>query len=205
MKTSLLFTKTPKNPTPRRQDAKKPLFLTTQPPKKRIFITTLLFFLAAGNLLADVDPDVQRIFDDLKFMSYQLSLDTKAQEPVQSQASLSSSNPRPRKKATETPVLAPVVPNPITRQFTASTVWGDLSVKVLDYGTRMSLQVKSSAPAQGWMLQQGSSSNILFKGNVENNAVNFQIEIPRQYSPDLGLTVIVNSADGQNPAYIALK
>jgi hypothetical protein len=168
--------------------------------------TTLLLFIffAAGNLFADVDPEVQRIFDDIKFMSYELSLDTKAQGPMQSLMGLSSYQ-SPYKKPTETPVLAPVVPNPITRQFSASTVWGDLSVKVLDYGTHMSLQVKSSTPAQGWMLQRGSSSNILFKGNVENNAVNFQIEIPHQYSPDLGLTVIVNSADGQNPAYIALK
>jgi len=169
----------------------------------KLFLTIILFFFSAG-LFAQTTPETKAIFNDINFVANQLTLDTKAQAQV-------AANPAPtqshhgHKKEKDPEVLAPVVPNAVTRAFSASTVWGDLSVKVLDFGSRMALQVKSSVPAQGWMLQKGDSNNILFKGNVENNALNFQIEIPRQYSPDLGLTVIVNSGDGQNPAFIALK
>lgn len=166
----------------------------------------ILAFLFAGRSFADVDPNVKRIFDDISFVAYQVSLDFKPQEQAQQPLENSKTNTSRHKKENKIEKTAvSIEPNPTTRQFTGTTVWGDLSVKILDYGTRMVLQVKSSAPAQGWMLQQGDSNHILFKGNVESNALSFQISIPHQYSPDLGLTVIVNSADGQNPAFIALK
>ena len=165
----------------------------------------LITLLVSNHAFAQVDPEMKRIFNDINFIAYQLSLDFNPQE-MEPRLIPSKERKTPSHKKAPTPLPTPsIAVNPISRQFSGSTVWADLSVKILDYGTRMVLQVKSSSPAMGWMLQKGSSSNILFKGNVEANALNFQINVPRQYSPDLGLTVIVNNADGQNPAYLALK
>jgi hypothetical protein len=172
-------------------------------------IRSFLFvlFLLAAPVLAETDSTIRRIFDNINFMVNQLTLDSKISQdqppgPAQEPTRARSSGKGKTTKKTDKPEIAP---SPVSRMFSAPTVWGDISVTILDYGTRMTLQVKSSVGAQGWMLQKGDSNNIIFKGNVEGNARNFQIEIPRQYSPDLGLTVIVNSTDGPNPAFLALK
>ena len=160
-------------------------------------------------VLAQQDQEIKRIHDDITFIAYQLTLDTKGQLQT---ASLEPTSPAIHKaghsstiKNNTNPIPTPTEAPPVSRVFSSQNIWADLNVTVLDYGTRMQLQIKSSKPAQGWMLQQGNSNNILFRGNVENNALNFQITIPRQYSTDLGLTVIVTGPDGQNPAFIALK
>ena len=164
---------------------------------------TLFAFLLSAPLFAQQDREVRRIFDDINFISYQLTLDTKAQyqSPIAKPLAGHSTTRHGKESAPVTD--APTAP--VSRVFTAQNIWADLKVTVLDYGNRMQLQVTSSKPAQGWMLQEKDANHILFRGNIEKNALNFQVSIPRQYSPDLGLTVIVTGPDGQNPAFIALK
>lgn len=163
---------------------------------------TLFALLITLPAFAQQDTELRRIFEDINFVSYQLTLDTKAEAP--STSPLAGHSTR-HGKGTATDVPTPVQTAPISRVFTAQNIWADLKVTVLDFSNRMQLQVTSSKPAQGWMLQEKDANHILFRGNVENNALNFQVSIPRQYSPDLGLTVIVTGPDGQNPAFIALK
>jgi hypothetical protein len=168
---------------------------------------SILFVFLAAPLLAQQSQEIKRIFDDINFISYQLTLDTKGQYQLasNSQSLPAGKNAKSRAKSQGTPGPNPTEAPPVSRVFKAQNIWADLNVAVLDYGSRMELQIRSSKPAQGWMLQQGDSNHILFRGNVENNALNFQVAIPRQYSADLGLTVIVTGPDGQNPAFIALK
>jgi hypothetical protein len=173
----------------------------------RLFYFLLIFgcLLTRQAFSAD-DPELRRIFDDINFMSYQLSLDFKPSTQVALNEILPSGAHKVKKSTGSqgtVPAIQPMVP--ISRHFAKSTEWADLDVTILDYGTRMTFQVKSSIGAIGWMLQKGNESNVLFNGNVENNALNFQFDVTHQYSDDLGLTVYVNAPDGQNPAFIPLK
>ena len=166
-------------------------------------------FFAAGYCQADQAEELSRIHNDMAFVTYELSLDGKPSSnsllatQVSGGGNSRHSTSSLRKAAADSGTTA--APPTVTRAFSAKTLWADLDVTVLDHGTSMDLQIKSSKPASGWMLQKGDSNNIIFRGNVEEGAENFQIHIPAQYSSDLGLTVIVTDDDSQNPAFIRLK
>ncbi len=66
-----------------------------------------------------------------------------------------------------------------TYRFQSSTAWGDINILVTDFSEKFKVDVKTAAPALGWVLKSGKTGKTVSKGGLNReNQFSFQADQP---------------------------
>jgi|GEM_PF-2833125 len=95
-------------------------------------------------------------------------------------------------------------PDPVKHDFTAKTVWANLTVHVTDFHGHFNVAVESDTPIDGWVIKRISSQAVVSKGG-ENSAFNFAFDVQENFNDDYSLTVMANKDGMTNPALVPLR
>lgn len=168
----------------------------------------ILFSIAVWSpaFAGDNEQTLGRLYDQKLFIAKEVAKhnnNTASYEAITNPTGTDTGKPKSKPKVSLKVDIPPGDAPPIIRTFKREGAYSDLDVTVRDYRNRFTVVVKTTQPAQGWILTRPDNHELIAKGGVAN-ALTFAFDVNQQYIEKMVLTVTVSVDNSTNQETIPL-